>query len=271
MKRLCVALAVAACGDNALAPGPWGPPERLLPASTSDDDDPSLTSDLLELYFNREQDIYAATRPSLSAPWSTPVRIAELSTPGFETTPEIAGDGLSITFASDGLGGRGGLDIFLATRPSRTAAWGAPVEIDALDSATVDGAAYLTPDGTTAVLGTDRKANTDHDLYWSVRASASDPWPTPVELAALDSPAADWSPMLSADQQTLLFVSYRSGGGDLYTSEREGDTFAAPTVIEELVSPQSDADPWLSPDGSMLVFSSDRDTPGTQALYVTTR
>ena len=278
---------MAGCGDNLPPPatdapadayvdplGPWRPPVLLLPAAgTDDDDDPSLTADLLELYFNRAQDIYVATRASTSSPWSTPVLVTELSSPSFETTPEIAGDGLSITFASDRTGGLGGLDIYVATRSTRAAPWGAPVPIDALDSPLLDGAAYFTADGTTAVIGTDRKANTDHDLYWSVRRTRSDPWPAPVELAALDSPAADWSPMLSADKKTLLFVSYRSGNGDLYTSHRasQTDDFDAPALIAELATPAADADPWLAPDGHMLVFSSDRDHVGIQSLYVSIR
>ena len=285
-RHVCAVLVLAACGDNLPGPAPdaaadayvdplgrWGIPVPVFAASTTDDDDPTLTADLLELYFNRERDIYVATRATVSSPWSAPALVAELSTPSFETTPEISGDGLAIYFASDRAGGLGGLDVYVATRPARTAPWGAPQLVDALSSPSLDGAAFITADGTMAVLGSDRRANTDHDLYGSVRRSRNDPWPAPVELTVLDSPAADWSPMLSADKRTLLFVSYRSGNGDLYASHRArtADDFDPPSVIEELATPEADADPWLSPDGHLLVFSSDRDHPGTQALYVSTR
>src|SRR5205085_11755798 len=118
--------------------------------------------------------------------------------------------------------------------------------VDALDSTTVDGAAFISADRLTAVIGTDRKANTDHDLYWSERADPSAPWPAPVELAALDSAASDWSPMLSTDKRTLLFVSYRSGAGDLYLSHRTSTNaaFSTPEIIDELSTPAAEADPW---------------------------
>src|SRR5262245_53540373 len=74
--------------------GPWGTPAPTF--AGTDDDDPSLTADLRELYFNRASDIYRATRASPSDAWSTPELVAELSSAASETTPEITGDGLTI-------------------------------------------------------------------------------------------------------------------------------------------------------------------------------
>jgi hypothetical protein len=266
LKRLAVVLLVAGCGDNLPAPAvdaapplSWGAPTPLCPASVADDDDPSLTADRLELVFNREEDVYTTTRASLFAPWSTPALVAELSTASFETTPEISGDGLTIYFASDRTGD---LDIYVATRALRSAAWGTAMKIDTLDSTTADGAAYITADRLIAVIGTDRKANTDHDLYWSERTDPSVPWPAPVELAQLNSPVSDWSPMLSADKLTLLYVSRR---------ESLGDPFGSPDPIEELNTDADEADPWLSPDGHHLVFTSDRAHTGVGSLYAVSR
>ncbi len=270
---IVIAAVLAGCGDNAGVPdGPWGEPTLLFPTSVADDDDPSLTADRLELYFNRDQDVYAAIRPTTSAPWSEPVRVAELSTPGFETTPEISEDGLTIYLATAPAGDPD-LDIYVATRPTRFASWGALVVVDALSSTTVDGAAFISADQRTAVFGTDRTANTDHDLYLSERASPELAWPAPMELAALHSSASDWSPMLSADKLTLYFVSYRSGGGDLYVSHRASldDAFDSPSLIEELTTPAAEADPWVSPDGHHLVFTTDRDHAGIESLYESSR
>jgi Tol biopolymer transport system component len=279
--------ALVGCGDNLPGPddaavadvgeadplGPWGAPHPMFLTSVADDDDPSLTADMLELYFNRDRDVYVSTRSTTSAPWSPPSLVAELSTPSFETTPEVSGDGLTLYLASDRAGGLGGIDIYVATRATRNDPWSVPAPVDALDSMTVDGAAYVTDDRTTAVIGTDRKANTDHDLFVSVRTDADQPWPTPVELAAVNSPAADWSPMLSKDKLTLYFVSYRSGGGDLYVSHRTEPTaaFPAPAPIAELSTPAAEADPWISPDGHHLVFTTDRDHLGIESLYEASR
>src|SRR5262245_48718825 len=104
---------------------PWQPPTRVilvLPAAGAVDD-PTLTDDRLELYFNFQADIFVATRASVGAPWSAPVRVAELSSTANETTPEITGDGLTIYFASDRVGTLGGEDIWIATRRARGQAW----------------------------------------------------------------------------------------------------------------------------------------------------
>ncbi|CAN5915344.1 hypothetical protein BH11MYX3_BH11MYX3_44280 [soil metagenome] len=266
-------MVIAGCGDNlGVEDGPWGEATPLFPTAVADDDDPSLTADRLELYFNRDQDVYTAMRTTVASAWSAPVRVAELSTPGFETTPEVSGDGLTLYLAS-ALPGDPDLDIYVATRASRGAAWSAPVIVEALSSKTVDGAAYVSEDGRTAVIGSDRAAGTDHDLFLSERASPDQPWPAPVQLEALRSPASDWSPALSADKLTLYFVSYRSGGGDLYISHRASldAPFEPPALIDERTTPAAEADPWISPDGHHLVFTTDREHPGIESLYETSR
>jgi hypothetical protein len=291
VRRAIIGLAIWGCGDNAAARdvpgafdaaadagyvdplGPWGAPRAVFPPGAADDDDPTLTADLLELYWNRNGDIYVATRPSTAAPWSAPAVVAELSGPAFETTPEVSGDGLTMYFASDRPGGLGNTDLWISERPARGAAWGAPNPVPALSSYTVDGAGGFTADGLLIVIGSERKANTDYDLYESTRPDRASAWSAPVELAVLDSSANDWSPHLTPDALTLYYVSYRSTVGDLYVAHRPaiGQSFGPPRRIDELASEASDSDPWISPDGHHLVFASDRDSIGLQAIYEATR
>src|SRR5262245_15610804 len=84
------------------------------------DDDLSATGDLLELHLNRDNDIYATRRTSVSEAWSTPVAVAELDSANAETTPEVTYDGLSIYFASARAATLGEKDIWRATRGSRS-------------------------------------------------------------------------------------------------------------------------------------------------------
>ena len=292
MRHAIIGLAIWGCGDSLAgvdapaAPGDaapdapyvdplgrWGAPRAVFPPGASDDDDPTLTADLLELYFNRNADIYVATRPDLDTPWSTPAVVAELSGPAFETTPEVSGDGLTMYFATDRPGGLGNTDLWISERPSRGAPWGAPIPVPSLNSSTVDGAGGFTADGLSIVIGSERKANTDYDLYASTRPDTASAWSTPVELAVLDSSANDWSPHLTADALALYYVSYRSTVGDLYVARRTaaGQPFGPPQRIDELASAASDADPWISPDQRHLFFASDRDSIGLQAIYEATR
>ena len=104
MRRLVLLVSLTACkaslgegmqdgavpGDtaddaaDAMQLGPWGAP-TAIPITPVADDDPSATGDLLELYFNREEDIYVVTRASTADPWGTPEVVDELSSAEAET------------------------------------------------------------------------------------------------------------------------------------------------------------------------------------------
>ena len=79
----------------------WGTPVALSVTTEGADHDPTLTGDMLELYFNRNSDIYVTTRASLLEPWGTPGRVAELSTAANESTNRVSLDGLAIYFSTD--------------------------------------------------------------------------------------------------------------------------------------------------------------------------
>src|SRR5919108_4787485 len=74
----------------------------------------------------------AAAGPHFSA-WSPAQKIDEIAgnhpdinTPSLDGCPIQSPDGLSLYMASNRPGGRGGLDIWVATRTSTGAPWGAP-------------------------------------------------------------------------------------------------------------------------------------------------
>lgn len=69
---------------------PWGTPTSLmLPANA---DDPSMTADALELYFNLGGDICVSTRETATDPWGAEVKVEELSSTANETSPEVLPD-----------------------------------------------------------------------------------------------------------------------------------------------------------------------------------
>src|SRR5690242_1356313 len=114
-------LALAGCGrshfdyeavpDAAVPPdayvfvfGPFTTPTPVPAFSDpNEDDDPTLTDDLLEIYWEGQRwpgdKITFSTRTALDQPWSTPI-IA----PGLEigdSCPEVSHDGLTIMFSSN--------------------------------------------------------------------------------------------------------------------------------------------------------------------------
>lgn len=252
---------------DAMPLGPWGAPSPI-PITPVGDDDPTATADLLELYFNRADDIYVITRASVSDPWSDPTPVDELNSADVETTPEVSPDGLTIYFASGRMPTLGGNDIWMATRASRTAAWGTPVQVSALSSTAADGAPVQI-DELSILIDSDREGSLD--IFLASRASAADAWGTPVVIGELVSAENEGNPMLSSDKLTIYFDSNRSGNNELYAATRSSpaEAFGAPAPIAELNSTSADSDPWVSPDGRTMYFTSSRD--GTQRLWQTTR
>lgn len=259
--------------------GPFGDPRPLDELSSLGDldDDPSLTDDLLEIYFKSDRgrgddyDIWVASRDDPAEPFGTPVQVDELSSDGFDATPEVAADGLTI-FLSSGRDGSAGADLFVSTRGARGQPWSIPVRVTELSSPADDFAA--TPNAAlTRVVLTRAVDARSFDLFEATRASASDPWQAPAPLA-LSTEAYDADAHLSPNGLVVVFASERAGGAgrrDLWIATRESleADLSSPTNLSELATPSDDEDPWLAGDGRTLVFASDRS--GDRELWIATR
>lgn len=155
--------------------GNFGDPTPILFVnSDSDDQNPSLTADGLALFFATDrdaprfrEDIYTSTRASRLAAFARPERVAELSGPTKDGAPFISPDGLTIHFTSDRPGARR-LDIWTATRPSRTAPFSAPVHLPELASAADDEDPSISPDGKELYFASNRAGGT-FQLYRAAR------------------------------------------------------------------------------------------------------
>ena len=92
--------------------------------TTSDDEQPSIRRDGLELFFSSNRvggyggsDIWVSTRASTSDPWLAPVNLgSSINTPGLEQRPALSFDGRSLYFFSDRVGGVGATDLWVSTR-----------------------------------------------------------------------------------------------------------------------------------------------------------
>jgi hypothetical protein len=254
-------------GDTMMQAGPWNPPAPVDIPPVGDDD-PTATADLLELYFNRANDIYVAKRAAIGDPWGAPVVVAELSSPDNETTPEVTYDGLTIYFASNRAGGQGGNDVWMSTRASRTAAWAAPTIVPDLSSPAAEGAPALT-DPLVTMIDSDRGGTLD--ILIAQRTSPTGAFGAPQLVTQLNTAESEGNPMLTADKLTVYFDSNRTGDGELFVATRANTTaaFGMPERIAELSTASAESDVWISPDGRMMLFTSNRD--GTQRLWQTTR
>ncbi|MDD9934851.1 MAG: hypothetical protein OXT09_14675 [Myxococcales bacterium] len=283
---LLLLVAAVACGDGPVltlgdADPPrfrFGPPELVVELSVSaKTDNPSLTEDMLEIYFTSERnggpaDIFVAERTDRALPFGPAQWVEELSGPGVETSPAVSADGLAIWFASDRIGGQGGLDIWLSMRASRADPWSAPENLDVLSSAGND---IPRPPGQRArvmPMASDVDTPPFYQIQLAERGDAQVSFDAPVAVPELSFPEESTvDAFLTDDGLTLFYVSGPAfGPADLFVATRRStaDAFERPTLIEELSSPADERDPWLSPDGRELFFSSDRS--GEYDIYVAT-
>jgi Tol biopolymer transport system component len=269
--RTADAFAWDAAIDGQLAS--WNPPvaSAFLGAALGDMQHPSLSPDMLEVYFDRNRDILTSTRSAIADAWRTPAVVMELSTASVETTPELAPDGNTLAFASDRAGTLGGDDLWIATR-GPGGIWQGVVQATVLSSTSNDTGGAFTTDHLAVALASDRANGIDTNLYLATRPDTATAWSI-SELTMLSATGRDdGNPYLSPDGLTLYFDSDRlTGKSDLFVATRTDRSaeFTSVKAISELDTMYNEQAPWVSADGHHIYFSSDRS--GTYAIYEASR
>jgi len=236
----------------------------------------------------------AAAGARLSA-WGAPQKVdevagnhADLNTASLDGCPIQSPDGLSFYQASNRPGGRGGLDIWVATRPSTSAPWGAPTNLgEPVNSAGDD--FCPTPVGKNGLFFVSREplpgACGQGDIYYTHRTGAGG-WAEPDRLlcspagpnSALDEQGPSWiDPSGRLRGQKQLYFSRSSASpvvaGEIYMSTRaNGARFgpAAPvTALNDAAA--NDIQPNVRADGLEVVFSSNRTGSQAQDIWVSSR
>ncbi|MBA3540148.1 MAG: PD40 domain-containing protein [Deltaproteobacteria bacterium] len=258
-------------------PTPDGPPRQWriigevalpFPAGVSPiADDPTLTSDLLEMYVVAGGKIWHTLRSTPASPWLTAMPEMALSSNYQEDAPHITGDGKTMYFASNRLltpaGAPGSFDVWVAERDA-AGTWAMPVlDRDLSPATTQDSGPGISDDRLTVVLDSDRAGQSNRDLFVSVRGVVGAAWAPPQAMANVNTAADEVSPVISADRRTLYFqvTDPATREGDLWMATRPDGTqpFGTPSPITKLNAPDfSDEDPWVSPDGNTMFFASNR-------------
>lgn len=192
--------------------------------------------------------------------------------------------------ASDRPGGMGGLDIWVATRASTSAPWGAPVNLGEPVNSTADDFCP-TPVGKKGLFFVSREALPgacgQGDIYYTHRTGAG-VWKEPERLlcapAGPNSELDEQGPSLldvsrgKLRERKLLYFSRSSATpnvpGEIYVSERRnGGPFGPATAVSVLNdATANDIQPNVRADGLEIVFSSNRSgTLGAQDVWVATR
>jgi WD40 repeat protein len=135
----------------------------------------------------------------------------------------------------------------------------------------LDGCPFVSRDGKTFYMASSRAGGLGGiDIWVSTRASADDPWGSPVNVGPpVNSSANDFCPTISRDGHLFYFVSSRAGGcggDDIYTTRLRPDRWDPVENLGcEVNSAANEASPFPLPeraDGPVLYFSSTRSGAG---------
>jgi hypothetical protein len=214
---------------------------------------------------------------------------ADLNTPALDGCPIQAPDGLSLYLASNRPGGRGGLDIWVATRASTSASWGTPANLGEPVNSPADDFCP-TPVGKNGLFFVSREALPgacgQGDIYFTHRTGAAG-WAEPERLlcapagpnSELDEQGPSWVDVNGKLRgQKMLYFSRSSVApnvaGEIFVSEREkGARFGPARLVDGLSdSAANDIQPNVRADGLEVVFSSNRSGgAGAQDIWIATR
>jgi hypothetical protein len=186
------------------------------------DSAPTLTDDGLDIVITRDNSqgphLFEANRARVSDPFNAPVEITSLGA-ATNRNAFLSGDGLRIAFVRPQAGS---LDLFEATRTTRTDSWGPATSLGEPNTAGEENDPTLSVDGLELFFTSTRAGS--FDLYRATRSSVAEPFRNVELVAALSSPGDEVGPRLSRDGRTLYFNynAMRLGGGDaqLWTSTR---------------------------------------------------
>lgn len=219
--------------------------------------------------------------------WSSAVRVESIpgtdpnfNGPYLDGCPFISRDGKTFYMArGPQYGGSGGIDIWVSTRESTDAAWGAPVNVGApVNSAANDFCPTISRDGHEFYFVSNRQGGCGGDDVYTTRLRP-DGW-DPVANLGCDSAGGpnsagnEASPFPLPERAagpTLYFSSTRAGTADIFRSESHGGAFGPAEAVAELNTNAADGQPNLRRDGLEIFFFSNR--PGAQGndIYSATR
>jgi len=256
--------------------GDWGTPVPVTELNTaSHEDDPTLTGDLLEIYFASDrsllatgEDIHVATRASIGDPFGAPTRVDELSSIAFDSNVDITADGHLITFTSTRAGGA---DLYFSTRAGRSQPWGNPALVQGVNSGQGEFGMVMTADLLEAVLCSDRGNN--EALFRSRRDTTLEPFSNPVKLTDVETGELECDAMLPAPMTMYFTRGTNPGDLDIFlATSSDGVTFDQVTVQATLNTASRDGDPWVSADQRTLFLASNRaNAINTDDIFMSTR
>ena len=178
-----------------------------------------------------------------------------------EGNPTLSPDELTMHFFSNRQSpGTADLDVYVATRSSRDAAFGAPGPVASVNTLGDERGGSVSADGRALFFHSSRTG--EYDLYVATRPNTAAPFGAPASLGAGVNTAMEYEqqPFIAADSETLYFDRTPSGGTTaIYRASSSPTGFTNPVELTELsAAGSSSMRPIVSADGLTMFFSSDR-------------
>ena len=199
-----------------------------------------------------------------NAAFGAPVAVTELNTTGYEEGGSLSPDELTIYFASLRTGGLGGNDIWVATRASRDAPFGAPALLAGVNTTANENWPSVTADGLHLYVSTLAQS---WDIHAAQRANTTSNFGAHAPVASLNATTDEIYQSILPDHSAIYFEAIRGGTDrDLYRAARNvGGTFDAAAEITSVSTAMDEKTPVLTPDELTLFFSSNR--PGGSGAF----
>jgi hypothetical protein len=255
---------VTSTSDGSAPVGAWSTPAKVPGASGgAEEDDGTLSSSELELYFKRvdngDPNLYFMTRASTTSAWSAPTALGVLNTTQSEESPRLSPDDLKLYFGRNG-------DIFVSTRTAVGQPWQAATAVATLNTTANEKWAAVCSNG--YVIVSRSTTNNGQDFFdGTITGGANSPLP------AVNSAGAEQGTFLSDDCLTLVFQSNRTNAQfDLYVSTRiaTNGTWAAPNLVPDFnTGTNNEEDAWVNKAKKTFVFTSN--ASGSKDIYISTR
>ncbi len=172
---------------------------------------PWVSPDNLRMYYHNEFGgrtmLRVSRRGAVNASWPEGTSILELNALGQHLqAPKLTSDELTIFFdALDIPGGKGGYDIWKASRLDRNSPFSGHENLSEINTIANEGAASVSADGLTLVFHSNR--NGPFQLFRAARASLAEPFGNVEHLSFADTMGGhSMHPYLTSDGDTLYFV-----------------------------------------------------------------
>lgn len=193
-------------------------------------------------------------------PWGTPMVVPGASGAGDQDDGTLSASGLELVFALANAADGNRKDLYLATRASTTAAFGAPTKLALSLTGSSEETPRFSADDKTLYFASDR--GTSLDIYKVTRATIGGAWTAAALVAGPNTAAAEkWFMPCAVNSDYLVVV-----GQDLAAGTLGG---GAPTLVAELSSAQPETGSFLSADCLTAYFASSRS--GTFMIYTAKR